>query len=203
MQSAADRLVSRSALRRRQLRRGFKAQAKRESTSLRRAHGFGDHDPLDVWELAQAIGVPIFGLSDLGLDNPHVRHLRDVEPTVFSAALVPCGEAKGILVNDGHSDERQVSSVAHELAHVACQHEDTPVLSDSGCRELHADVEAEADYYGSVLLVTDAAVMKFARGGASVDEAAATFGVSRQMMQWRFNDCGAAKRVLRERGSGA
>lgn len=201
MPAAADGFVSRSALRKRKLRHGFKAAAKRDSINLRRTHGYGDHDPLDVWHLAERLEVKVFRLSEYGDDNKHVHQLLSVDSKVFSAALVPCGEVKGILVNDAHAEERQVSSLAHELAHVACDHRDTPVLSDSGCRELDADVEAEADYFSSVLLVPEPAVMRLARADVSVAAAAEQFGVSRQMMQWRYNDCGVQKRITRERGT--
>ena len=198
MPAAADGLLSRRALRKRKLRHGFKAAAKRDSIHLRRLHGYGDHQPLDVWHLAGRLEVTVLRLSEFGEDNPHVHQLLNVDPKVFSAALVPCGDVHGIIVNDAHAEERQTSSLAHEISHVACGHEDTPVLSDSGCRELHADVEAEADYFSSVLLVPEPAVMRLARAGVSIEAAAEQFGVSRQMMQWRYNDSGAQKRIARE-----
>lgn len=189
--------ITRAALRRRKLQRGFKAHAKRETIAVRRAHGYDDCDPLDCFDLAQRLGVHVYRLSEFDADG--ARHLLSVGSGDFSAATLRVDGCCGIVINDGHARERQASSVAHELGHVLLDHEEFPWLSDQGCREHDAGIEAEAEYFAGVLLVTDVAVMRFARAGVPIDEAAAQYGVSQQMMQWRFNDAGARRRLERER----
>jgi Zn-dependent peptidase ImmA (M78 family) len=193
-----EQLVSRSALRKRKLRHGFKAAAKRQAIAVRRAHGLDDTDEFECHRIAKAEGIFVYTLTLLQ-PSPHVDHLFDVDPQALSALTVRDGDAVAVLVHDGHSAERQRSSLAHELAHVLLGHEDTPPLNDSGCREMHADVEAEADYLGSVLLVTDDAVMHYARQDVPLEVAASRLGVSVPMMRWRYNDCGARRRLERER----
>jgi hypothetical protein len=193
-----EQLVSRSALRKRKLRHGFKAAAKRQAIAIRRAHGLGDVDEFDCHKIAKAEGLFVYTLTSYR-PSPHVDHLLDVDQQAFSALTLRYGDNVVIVVHDGHSAERQRSSLAHELAHVLLGHEDTPPLDDSGCRELHADIEAEADYLGSVLLVTDDAVMHYARQDIPLEVAASRLGVSVPMMRWRYNDSGAHRRLQRER----
>lgn len=193
-----EQLVSRSALQKRKLRHGFKAEAKRQAIAMRRAHGLGDVDEFDGHKIAKAEGIFVYTLTLLR-PSPHVDHLLDVDPQALSALTLRDGDNVAIVVHDGHSAERQQSSLAHELAHVLLDHEDTPPLNDSGCREMHADIEAEADYLGSVLLVTDDAVMHYARQDVPLEVAASRLGVSVPMMRWRYNDCGARRRLERER----
>lgn len=202
MSSNHDGIVTRAALRRRKLRYGFKAQAKRDAISVRRSQGFDDYAPLDWRALAAGLDVRIYALTELSgapQDDPAVHHLTSVDPDAFSAATVPFDGHHGVLLNDSHSEERQASNATHELSHILLEHETFPPLNDSGCREFHADVEAEAAYMGSVLLITDKAVMRIARAGTDLDEAARQFGISTEMLRWRYNDCGARRRVERER----
>jgi hypothetical protein len=197
MPNADEPVVTRTSLQRRKLRHGFKAEAKRRTIKVRRAHGLGDYDPLDCFELARCIGVKVYRVSEFPTDHAH--HLIHTDPGAFSAATLRFDGHHGVLLNDSHADERQASNLAHELGHVLLEHEEFPPLNDHGCREHDADLEAEAEYFGSVLLVTDAAVMNVARAGTAIDVAAAKYGVSKQMMQWRYNDCGARRRLERER----
>jgi hypothetical protein len=190
-------VVTRTSLQRRKLRHGFKADAKRLSIEVRRAHGFGDYDPVDCFELARRLGVSLYLVSDFPTDHAH--HLLHADPRAFSAATLRSDGRYGVLLNDGQVAERQASNLAHELGHVVLKHEEFPPLNDHGCREHDADIEAEAEYFGSVLLVTDAAVMRVARAGTAIDVAAARYSVSKQMMQWRYNDSGARRRLERER----
>lgn len=198
MSDAEGSIVARSQLRNRKLRHGFKAAAKRRSLELRRAHGLRDTDPLNCYSLTEQLGIEIVRLSDLPESN-HKRHLTEVAPGVMSAATVKCRGKFAIWINDTHSRPRQMLSIAHELGHIALQHADAPVLNANGCREHDADVEAEADYFGSVLLVTDQIAIDVVASAVPIPTAVERYGVSRELLQWRVNDSGAQKRVQRAR----
>lgn len=180
------------------LRHGFKAAAKRHSLELRRVHGYDETDAVDGYELANELGIEIVRLSELSMST-HTRHLTEVAPEVMSAATVRRQDKIAIWINDHHGHPRQMANLAHEIGHVELDHQHAPVLNDSGCREHDADVEAEADFFGSVLLVTDRMALDVVGIGEPIDEAAQRCGVSRQLMQWRVNDSGAAKRIQRVR----
>lgn len=190
--------VPRAQLRKRKLRYGFKAEAKRASLRARLATGVGAYDPIDCFELARHMDIKVVRLSDLP-PTEYTRHLSEVEPNAMSAATIRRDGRVAIWLNDSHTPQRQQSNLAHEIGHVLLDHEDSPPLNEAGCRELHADMEAEADYIGSVLLVPEPAVVGVVRANTSLAEAALYFGVSEQMMRWRVNDSGARVRASRER----
>lgn len=198
MSGAKDRTVSRAQLRKRMLRHGFKAAAKRYSLELRRIHGYGETDAVNCYDLVSELGIEIVRLSELPAST-HTRHLTEVAPGVMSAATVKHEDKIAIWINDHHGHPRQMANLAHEIGHLELGHQHAPILNDSGCREHDADVEAEADFFGSVLLVTDRMALDVVGMGEPIDEAAQRCGVSRQLMQWRVNDSGAAKRIQRAR----
>ncbi|MBL8776057.1 MAG: ImmA/IrrE family metallo-endopeptidase [Acidimicrobiales bacterium] len=198
MPTADDDHLSRAQLRKRKLPYGFKAAAKLQSLRVRSAAGAGVHDRVCCFELADQLDIKIIRLSEMP-ESEYSHHLTHVEPNAMSAAIVRRRDRVGIWLNDSHSPARQQSNLAHELAHVILDHQDAPPLNETGCRELHAGVEAEADYFGSVLLVPEPAAVEVVRSGVPLVKAAEHFGVSEQMMRWRINDSGAHVRTGRER----
>lgn len=190
--------MSSSQLSNRKLRHGFKAKAKRLANEVRVAAGHGLHEALDIDAVAFSLRARVIGLSDLRghVDREHLDQLTNVDTGAFSAVTIPLDDDRRlVLVNDSHEVERQRSSAAHEFGHVVLQHDSPPPFCPNGCREVVADVEAEANYFGSVLLVPEDAVMRLLRRGLSVDAAADAMNVSVQMMQWRVNAEGALKRL--------
>ena len=196
MPSAEPDWVARSQLKKRKPRHGFKADANRRTAALRAEHGCSAHGRIDCLELAQSMGITVVRLSDLD-DCDAVHRLTSVDPSSFSAATLRHEHGTAILLNDAHSPERQASNLAHEIGHIVLEHQDAPPLSDAGCREIDAVVEVEADIFGSILLVPEQAVLRYARAGKTIEESAEALGVSTQMMRWRHNMCGASKRVQR------
>ncbi|WP_394369960.1 ImmA/IrrE family metallo-endopeptidase [Hymenobacter piscis] len=102
-----------------------------------------------------------------------------------------------ILYNDQHSPERQESDIMHEMAHVLCQHpgDDLQLTSDIGLRDHDAQYEEEASWLGSVLQVPDAGLMWYARRGYSIEQIAARYTASVEMVTYRWRMCGIARRL--------
>lgn len=186
--------VEQNELKKRQPEHGFKAHAKRQSAALRQKYGWSADERIDCFDLAEAMGISISRLTEHE-EREAVEQLVHHDPSCFSAATLHLDGATRVILNDTHNPERQTSNLAHEIGHVWLAHEEAPFLSDAGCRELDVVVEVEAAYFGSVLLVSDAAVLRLARSGLTIPESAAELGVSTQMMQWRYNDSGAARRL--------
>lgn len=124
-----------------------------------------------------------------------VSQLRDRDPGAFSAMTIHDGSKRLIVVNDGHSVVRQNADVSHEVAHDLLGHPARPVFDLRGCRDFDEDAEDEADWLGPALLVSEEAALHVARHGLSLDEAAALYGVSEQVMRFRLNVTAAYKRV--------
>ena len=75
----------------------------------------------------------------------------------------------------------------------------TVAMDELGCRHWDQEMEDEADWLSSVLLVPEEAALLIVERDWSAELAAAKYGVSRRMIQWRVNATGARKRVQRMR----
>ena len=86
----------------------FKAQAERKALAERKDLGLTARCRLNPRELAAAKDIDVVGLSELsGMPEEHRRHLLEVDTGAFSGVTVIRGEHKLIVVNDGHTPERQ------------------------------------------------------------------------------------------------
>ena len=131
---------------------------------------------------------------------PEARYFLSVERNVFSALTVFDGHRRVVVHNDSHSEARQNSNLAHELAHGLLLHEPLPALdSITGCRDWNDINEQEADWLSGELLVTSDMALAVARGRLTKQQALQRLGVSADMLDWRINKTGALKRAERER----
>lgn len=185
------------------LRRGFKTEANSLGGDVRRELGLNALDRLDPFQLAEYLGIPVVGLSTLRVNAPEaVDHFLRVEPEAFSATTVFAGRRRSIVFNDQHAIGRQNNSIVHETSHGLLFHEPCPAMDDLGCRRWDADIEDEATWLASVLLVPEDAALAVARGRWDSEPAAAEhFGVSDALLTWRLNMTGARRRVARARAA--
>lgn len=180
---------------------GFKTEANEIAREIRRELGLRDADPLDPWKLAAHLAVPVVPLSSFRADASRAARLfRTVERETFSAVTVFAGTERMIVYNDAHFRGRQASDIAHELAHALLQHPPAPIFDAHGCRNWDAALEDEANWLAAALLVSEEAALTIALNGTSTEAAAARYGVSKQMLQFRLNVTGARVRVRRARG---
>ena len=102
------------------LRRGFKARANQISVRLRRGQGLPAHAPIDLAVVAARLDIDLVPLSSFASEFPKaVRQLARIDSGAFSAATLPIGHSKRIIVhNDEHDCRRQRSNISHEIAHV-------------------------------------------------------------------------------------
>ena len=182
------------------LRRGFKTEAAALAAEMRSELELGPYDRLDPRRLAHHLGIPLLPLSDLAATCDGALYLLETEPGAFSAATVFDGHRRTIVFNDSHTDPRQNSSLAHELAHVLLHHEPSPALDGmTGCRICDPTAEKEADWLAGELLVTESMALAVARGQFTWAATQSRLGVSEQMLRWRMNMTGAYKRTQRAR----
>lgn len=187
------------------LRRGFKKEARELALEVREELGTEVFAPLDPYALAKLYGVEVFDLTHPALPPESVRHLTEVRPQVFSAALVPLDPSGAIIIeNHVHPLKRRRSTMAHEMAHVLLEHPFGPMLTDdNGCRSAVREIEDEAaELSGELLIPTDAARAAAFRDWSD-HSVANHFRVSLRMARWRMNVTGARRIACRwrERGS--
>jgi hypothetical protein len=181
-------------------RRGFKAEANAYAREFRAELGLEPHDPLCPWALAGHLGIPVLPLSAFAADAPGaVGHLTGPGRAVLSAVTVLRGRRRLIVHNDAHHPRRQAANIAHELAHGILGHPPAPPLDERGCRHFDRTLEAEADWLGPALLVSEEAALHVVESGISVGEAAGVYKVSVALLEMRIGVTGARRRVERRR----
>jgi hypothetical protein len=182
-------------------RRGFKTEANSLGREIRAELELGPFDRMNPFELAANLEVPLLTLTELSEVSPAISHLITNEPEVFSAVTVFYGPSRTIVHNDGHSEPRQNSNLAHELAHALLHHPPSAALDDKGCRNWNQDIEDEANWLAGILLVSEEMTIAIARKKFTQIDAAWKLGVSTQMITFRMNATGAKKRVQRASGT--
>lgn len=181
------------------LPRGFKSDADALSRELRAELGLTSVAPLSPHTLADHLDIPLVPLSSYG-DAAMTRFFRGKGLSLFSATTVFITSAQRVIVhNDFHALTRQASDIMHECAHGLLLHEPRMAFGPGGCRDVDDACEQEAAWLGGVLLVPNDAALYVVRRGLSLEDAAAEYSVSQQLMRWRIQMSGAKSILERMR----
>jgi hypothetical protein len=184
------------------LRRGFKAEANWWARSLRDEMGVEPHLPLCPWQLAELLGFPVIPLSQYTAIDPAVSFLASPKGrSEFSAITLFSGTARLIVHNDSHGLKRQAANIAHELAHGILLHPPKPPFDEHGSRHYDPEIEAEANWLGPALLVSEEAANHITRMELPLSKASDVYKVSEQLMLMRLNVTGAMIRASRRRAA--
>lgn len=183
------------------LRRGFVTEAHRWADELRSELDLAPHDPMCPKRLAHHLEVPIYPLSGLPACDEQKALLEKRQGYDFSAAACFQGHAAFILFNDGHDPKRQVSDIAHELAHILLGHPPANPFQPNGIRGFLPEHEMEAERLGPTLLVSDAAALRAYRlirsNTFTLHSLSDEWNITREVIQMRINLSGAKKRLSR------
>ena len=183
------------------MRRGFKTEANTIARDVRNELGLARTSPVDVWRLAEHLGIPVMPLSDLREEAPLAAELfLNGSRGTFSGLTVFRGHQRMIVFNDAHVPGRQVSDIGHELAHGLLLHSPSPAIDGRGSRFWDREVEDEADWLSGAMLVPEEGALMVVSHGWSLAEGAEHYGVTEQMVRFRVNVTGAEKRVRRANG---
>ena len=178
------------------LPRGFKAEAERTARRLRAETGVGELEPLDLLAAAACLGVQVISAADL-VPVERLQEIERLQAFAFSACTFEINGREFIVYNPLRSEARRASDIAHELAHVILEHDLTEIQYLDGIpfRTCQPDEEQQATALGGTLLLPRPALLEQARKGATVDQVAKTFGVTKQMAQFRWNTTGVARQA--------
>ncbi|MCH8899948.1 MAG: ImmA/IrrE family metallo-endopeptidase [Acidobacteria bacterium] len=185
------------------LRRGFKAEAERSALELRERLNLHKDAPVEIGTVAELLGATVVDASEL-VDRRRLEEIESIQSFAFSACTFEIDGRHFIVVNPLRSPERQVSDVAHELAHLALGHELSEIRELDGVpfRTCDARQEEEATYLGATILLPRPLLLLEARKEATPETIAREFGVTRELASFRFNTTGVARQVERERQQG-
>ena len=185
-------------------RRGFKTWA--EEIALRVRHKLKLHpeSPLDPYQLAELLSVPVVGpeeLRDLPADCRD--RLANESSDSWSAVTVGRQEHHLIVVNTSHALTRRNSDLAHELAHLILGHEPSMMFvspsSGTALRTHNKEQEDEANWLAGCLLLPRDALFSIRRRRLTDEGACREYLVSRAMLRFRLNASGVDIQLRRTR----
>lgn len=185
--------------------RGFKSWCEKFSASKRAELEMDKAAPIDAHLLAKSLGIRVWTPKDvLGLSKESLDTLLYNDgstPSCWSAVTLVVANTTVVILNSSHSIGRQASDLTHELAHRILDHKTHEVNADStGIMMLSAydkKQENEADWLSSCLLLPRDALVSIKRKGISIDEAARSYGVSKQMLNYRMAMTGINRQFAR------
>lgn len=186
------------------MRRGFAVFGERLALETRSELDLTPPERFDPARLAEHLAIPVVWLSNLAAVEPDaVQHLLGVDPSCFSAATVFRGTRRIIVCNDRHTTGRQANSLAHELSHVLLEHVPVLAFDDYGNRRWDGTQEDEANWLAGCLLSPRSGMLiVMSSVGHDLKLAADHFGVSVELLRWRWNKTGAAIQMKRARSRG-
>jgi Zn-dependent peptidase ImmA (M78 family) len=144
-----------------------------------------------------AVDAPINCLLTFVEDTIGVPVVLVALPERISGCCARNGERTLLWVNAGHTHTRQRFTLAHELGHLRCGHDDTPVETFTTLGGKSTDSrEVQANAFAAELLAPKMAVAAWAAGREvgldDVLELAARFGISAIAALYRLNQLGFA-----------
>lgn len=182
------------------LPRGFKARAEETAEEIRNELGIGLFAKIDPLVLAETLAIPVLSLTELhriGAQDEKLRAsielLLGSAGSAFSAATVFMGGRRVILHNDSHAPGRQAANLCHEISHGLLLHKPRPALDGLGCRDWDDQIEDEATYLASTILIPGKAARGAVTRGLSLEQVAMHYGCSVKMAQWRHSTSGASR----------
>ncbi|GAB3034051.1 hypothetical protein GCM10027052_09500 [Parafrigoribacterium mesophilum] len=180
------------------LRRGFKAEAERDASRVRKELGLAPHDRLDPRDLARHLGIAVVDASDL-VDIKDLEELERLQAFAFSAATFEIEGRSIVVVSPLRTIGRQNSDIAHELAHVMLRHNLSEIREVEGMpfRTCKPEEEEEATAFGGTLLLPRPLLLTAARRQATVEEISQQYEVTIEMARFRYNSTGVARQVGR------
>jgi len=167
-------------------RRGFKAEANRIALRLRLQEGLSEIDPIDPSAICARYEIALIPLTEIDPQSPFLCENNGK----FSAVTVPRGHQTAIVHNDSHHPHRQRSNICHELAHCFLGHKYAPPLTEEGERTRDGGAEAEANFLGGAMLITNEAALHII-SNRLIYQAQAIYGVSKPMLDFRLKVSGA------------
>lgn len=182
------------------LRRGFRTEAERTASEVRRQLELNPADTVDIREVAALYTAEVIRADEL-VDIDRLRDLERVQAFAFSACTFDINDQHVIVVNPIRSPGRQNSDIAHELAHLILKHDLTELREVGGVTFLtcRSDQEEEATNLGGTILLPRPLLLKAARQAWDPEKIAQTHEVTLEMARFRFNTTGVAKQVNRSR----
>lgn len=164
--------------------------------------GLQPHSPLNPFAFAKHMGVHILRveqLPDLGAD---IRHqLTTTHSNCWSALTLTLGKTILVILNSAHPPKRTASNITHEISHVVLNHKPAHIeVMDNDLlilKNYDKNQENEADWLSGCLLLPRPALLAIRTDRLTTEAASNKYGVSTEMLRFRFNVSGVDKQMNR------
>lgn len=180
------------------LKRGFKANAERVAVQYRKDLEIHPCGPLCAFKLAEFLKVPVHKATHF-LTQPEDISLLSNNCEWSALTMTNAEGTKLILHNPYSSIARQQSDLMHELAHIICDHQHDDTYHDEplpfGLRSYNIEHEEEAKCLGSTLQLATPGLLWASKRNMTYEEIAEHFNASIDMVKYRMNATGIAKRI--------
>jgi len=183
------------------LKRGFKTSAEKWAKHYRDCLNIHPCEPLCAYRLAELMEISVYSATEF-LQLPGEIDLlsgANGKGCEWSALTMPTEKGNRIIIyNPFHSIARQQSDIMHELSHIICKHEGRQIESSIqipfGMRDFNAEQEEEASWLGATLQLATPCLLWAKKKNMRNEEIAAHFNASIEMVKYRINITGIAKR---------
>jgi transcriptional regulator with XRE-family HTH domain len=172
-----------------------KEELEQTAEKFRKDLGQADDEALDSLRL-QVDGVTVVRVSDTNCLSPAIaQRLRGdavSEWSAMSVPLDPAHESWAVLLNDGHTVERQRVTVLEEFWHILLGHKLTKIarIAEAYGRTYDKAEEHDAFYLASATLLPKSAVTKAVSQKTPSDQIARMFGTSPELVDYRIKRLG-------------
>lgn len=182
--------------------RGFKSWCEQVARQQRREVKLLPTDPLIPTRLAEHLGIDVWTPKDIpDFDLACANTLLVEDPDSWSAVTISINSKHLIIVNSSHSEARCASDISHELSHILSGHEPARIdISEDGLLLLNTydkKQEDEANWLSGCLLLPRDALMLIRKQHLSDEAAMRKYGVSGQMLRYRFSVSGVDTQLKR------
>lgn len=189
------------------MERGFKTRCEEMSHSLRAEIGLSATAALPPDQLASYLGVAVWSVTMLGLNENDLSQLTDKDPDSWSAITVSASGHEAIIVNPNHRKGRYSSDVMHELTHLLLGHSPSTMFfvanGDMALRGYDQLAEEEANWLAAALLLPREALVSTRRRRLAAEQICEHYGVSKQMLRFRTSVTGIDRQFRRRKTSAA
>jgi Zn-dependent peptidase ImmA (M78 family) len=182
------------------VRRGYKAEAERIASRVRKEMGLASDDPLDAKALAEHVGATVRCADEL-TDISKLHALEDLQPGAFSACTFTINDRHVIVYSPLASPGRTQSDIAHEVSHILLGHDVKTVetIGELSFFTCDPDEEQEANWLAGCLLLPRPLLLHAAARGDDPTSIAADCCVSEQMATFRLRTTGVASQIAARR----
>lgn len=180
------------------LKRGFKTKAENLSISYRKELNLKAWEPICAFKLSEHLKVPYYKATDFFATDNEIETLKRNEWSALT--MLTKSTSRIIIYNPFHSNQRQQSDMMHEIAHIICEHKREVEKYDFkipfGMHEFDEVQEEEAKCLGATLQLSKACLFWANKRSLTYDEIALKFNSSTEMVRFRMNTTGIAKRRI-------